>query len=270
MTVGISGARPGLSRRYASETLTPARWRARASGGPPRRVLIVADPTEDLPSAREEGAALRCRCCTPPAYRCASCSVEEATRSRILRELAAGRSTRCTLLVACILRELESCTRRSRLCANDEVLRGSDLDGQGDSSGAGVLQRVRGRAREATRPRPFSSLCACGPARSASPRHSRRWRRQLHRHSGLLATRGRQPVRDQFHTHLVRGDDLGAAILASRRLLHGRELADWADYVHYGSPACATCVTKRSSMTRDEPRRRSRLNAVGFSDNARQ
>jgi hypothetical protein len=78
----------GLSRRYASETLTPARWRARASGGQPRRVLIVADPTDDLPSAREEGAALQ------SLLHAAGVQVrlllgEEATRSRILRELAA-------------------------------------------------------------------------------------------------------------------------------------------------------------------------------------
>jgi hypothetical protein len=85
----------GLSRRYASETLTPARWRARASGGQPRRVLIVADPTEDLPSAREEGAALQSL--LHAGVRCASCSVEKRRAAGSCMSWRPSRSTRYTL-----------------------------------------------------------------------------------------------------------------------------------------------------------------------------
>ena len=160
----------GLSRRYASDTLTPARWRASARAGQPRRVLIVADPTEDLPSAREEGAALQ------SLLHAAGVQVRlllgrQATRNRILRALAAEPLD--ALHFAGHAYFVSSNPAHGGLvCANDEVLRGSDLDGQGDLPAlvffnACEAARVRRRARA-----PFVALPACGHARSASPRHS--------------------------------------------------------------------------------------------------
>jgi CHAT domain-containing protein/pimeloyl-ACP methyl ester carboxylesterase len=224
----------GLSRRYASDTLTPARWRASARAGQPRRVLIVADPTEDLPSAREEGAALQ------SLLHGAGVQVrlllgEQATRSRILRALAAEPLD--ALHFAGHAYFVSSNPAHGGLvCANDEVLRGSDLDGQGDLPAlvffnACEAARVRRRARSSSssphlRSRPVSvaeAFLAGGVANFIGTH----WP-VGDAAAGLFAT--------SLYTRLVGGDDLGTAILASRRLLQARGLADWADYVHYGNP----------------------------------
>ena len=123
------------------------------------------------------------------------------------------------------------------VCANDEVLRGSDLDGQSDLPAlvffnACEAARVRRRAHVRSSPprlqsRPVSvaeAFLAGGVANFIG----------THWPVGDAAA---SLFSTSLYSRLVGGDDLGAAILASRRLLHARELADWADYVHYGNPA---------------------------------
>ena len=48
----------GLSRRYASDTLSVARWREDLAASDPLRVLLIVDPTRDLPGAAAEGEIL--------------------------------------------------------------------------------------------------------------------------------------------------------------------------------------------------------------------
>jgi hypothetical protein len=49
----------GLSRRYTSDTLSVARWRDDHGASDPLRVLLIVDPTRDLPGAAAEGEALQ-------------------------------------------------------------------------------------------------------------------------------------------------------------------------------------------------------------------
>ena len=48
----------GLSRRYATDALSVARWREDLLQDGQLRVLLIVDPTRDLPGAAAEGAAL--------------------------------------------------------------------------------------------------------------------------------------------------------------------------------------------------------------------
>ena len=57
----------GLSRRYRSDGLSVARWRAERAVGERPQVLLVANPTGDLPGADDEGRRLhRCAVATRP------------------------------------------------------------------------------------------------------------------------------------------------------------------------------------------------------------
>jgi hypothetical protein len=234
----------GLSRRYASETLTPARWRALGRPGEPRRVLIVADPTGDLPSAHEEGSVLQAL------LQNAGVEVRmlvgaQATRSRILRALAAD-SLDALHFAGHAYFVGSNPAHGGLICADDEVLRGSDLDGHGDlpalvffnaCEAARVRRRKpvgrrtqpadRSRAKPIARPGPVSvaeAFLAGGVANFIG----------THWPVGDLAAR-RFAI--GLYEALLHQEPLGAAMLRARRLLHAQDSADWADYVHYGNPA---------------------------------
>jgi pimeloyl-ACP methyl ester carboxylesterase len=234
----------GLSRRYASETLTPARWRATERAGEPRRVLIVADPTEDLPSAHEEGAALR-DLLAGAGVRVRTLVGAQATRSRILRALAtepldalhfAGHAYFVSANPA----------HGGLVCAGGEVLRGSDLDGQGDlpalvffnaCEAARVRRRNPAPERSGARRRSGSRVrSGPGPVSVA----------EAFLAGGVANFIGTHwPVGDRsalgfalgLYEALLREEPLGPAVLGARRLLRAKDSADWADYVHYGNPA---------------------------------
>ena len=157
----------GVSRRYASENLTVARWREARIPGERLRVLLVVDPTEDLPGAAAEGAALLPLLAEHRAE-VESLAGAEATRDRLRGLLRSGRFDVLHFAGHGYFdpnRPGES----GLLCAGDEVLRGVDLDGIGDlpalvffnaCEAARVRRRTAARRsppRQATR-RPSTSL----------------------------------------------------------------------------------------------------------------
>jgi pimeloyl-ACP methyl ester carboxylesterase len=220
----------GLSRRYASESLTPARWRAEPPGGQRTRVLVVADPTEDLPSARDEGTALA------QMLRSAGIATEllvgrQATRSRILRELV-SQPLHALHFAGHAYFVSANPAHGGLVCAGDEVLRGSDLDAAGDLPAlvffnACEAARVRrpGRSRP-LRARPVSVAEAflIGGVANFIGTH---W---------PVGDRPAQQFASSFYSTLLTGSSIGAALLRARRTLEALDAADWADYVHYGNP----------------------------------
>jgi pimeloyl-ACP methyl ester carboxylesterase len=234
----------GLNRRYASETLTPARWRATERSGEPRRVLIVADPTGDLPSAHEEGAALQALL--------AGAGIEvrmlvgaQATRSRILRALA-GEPLDALHFAGHAYFVSSNPAHGGLICAGDEVLRGSDLDGHGDlpalvffnaceaarvrrgkPAGRRAQSDGRSRAQPGVRSGPVSvaeAFLAGGVANFIGTH----W---------PVGDRAAQAFALGLYEALLHDEPIGRAMLRARRLLRDRDSADWADYVHYGNPA---------------------------------
>jgi hypothetical protein len=79
----------GLSRRYTSDALSVARWREDRATADTLRVLLIVNPTQDLPGAAAEGSALQQQL----ARRSVTCDVlagRDATRSRIVTALSSG------------------------------------------------------------------------------------------------------------------------------------------------------------------------------------
>jgi hypothetical protein len=224
----------GLSRRYAVEALTAARWRAPPAAGERPRVLVIADPTLDLPSAAEEGVTVAA------ALRDAGVVVEllrgaQATRTRILRVLETQAVDAVHFAGHAFFTSRDP-AQGGLVCARGEILRGSDLDRLGElpalvffnACEAARVRRRGGQTRAAAVPSVRTSVAEAFLAGGVANFIGTHW-----------------PVGDaaagSFSTGLYRrllaGDDLGTAILTSRRRLHDLGLADWADYVHYGNPA---------------------------------
>jgi CHAT domain-containing protein len=226
----------GLSRRYTSDALSVARWREDRAGGDALRVLLIVDPTQDLPGAAAEGSALQ----QLLARRNVTCDVltgREATRTRIVAALGSG-AFDVLHFAGHAFFDASRPESSGLLCAGKEVLRAEHL------GGLGAL--------------PALIFCnACEAARVRRPRRTDRVTvRRVTRQSmtgvaeGLLASGVANfigthwPVGDEaayafshsLYDSLLQGARLGDAVLAGRRQLERIPSIDWADYVHYGSP----------------------------------
>jgi hypothetical protein len=229
----------GLSRRYVSETLTVARWRADRDDDGPLRVLLAVDPTGDLPGASAEGEALqqllRGRGVTFDVLQ-----GREATRPRLLTALKAG-TFDVLHFAGHAYFDASNPAQGGLLCAGREVLRGADLESLATLPAlvfcnACEAARVR---RPATR-RPHPRV----PARWVGARRTMTSVAEAFLAGGVANFLGTHwPVGDEsafafsgeLYTTLLRGDALGDAVLGARRRVAAIPSIDWADYVHYGN-----------------------------------
>jgi hypothetical protein len=256
--VRIGDAHPalgaGLSRRYQSEALTVARWRDDRRADGPLRVLLVVDPTRDLPGAAAEGSALQALFHA----QAATVSVlqgRDATRARILAALGTVGYD-----VLHFAGHASFDARRpgagGLVCAGREVLTGSDLE-----SIAALPALVFCNACEAARVR-----------RGGAGDRARRSRNQRSFAGGgtgigeaflsggvanFLGTHW--PVGDQaarefsqvLYGALLAGESLGDAVLRARRATAALPSLDWADYVHYGNAEFRLVPREASSPPRE-------------------
>jgi len=226
----------GASRRYEAETLTVARWREDRAPGDRLNVLLVANPTEDLPGAAAEASALR-RLLGEGHTTLEVLEGRDATRARILGALSSGDYDVLHFAGHGFFDAAEP-GRSGLICAAEEVLRGADLDGLGNlpalvffnACEAARVRRIsrRSRTQRLFGPRRSSSLAEAFLAGGVANFIGTHW-----------------PVGDeaalQFSTGLYQslldGARLGDAVLAARQRVFASGSIDWADYVHYGSPA---------------------------------
>jgi hypothetical protein len=226
----------GLSRRYVTDALTVARWRDEPRAGSPLRVLLVVNPTLDLPGAAAEGGELQAL------FGGANVCMDvlegrEATRARLLAELAAGTFDVLHFAGHAFFDPADP-GRGGLVCAGEDVLRGSDLRDLGH-----LPTLVFCNACEAARVR----------RRVRLPRSPARWfgmkRTMTGVAEGFLAggvanfLGTHWPVGDEsaaafslvLYEALLGGGTLGDSVLAARRRVETLPSLDWADYVHYGS-----------------------------------
>ena len=228
----------GLSRRYVSDALTVARWRDEPHAGSPLRVLLVVNPTLDLPGAAAEGDRLQAL------FRDANVLMDvlegrDATRARLLGELSAGTFDVLHFAGHAFFDPADP-GRGGLVCAGEDLLRGSDLHDLGHLPtlvfcNACEAARVRKRARSGSTP--------------ARPRWFGTKRTMAGVAEGFLAggvanfLGTHWPVGDEsasafslvLYEALLGGATLGESVLAARRSVEALPSIDWADYVHYGS-----------------------------------
>jgi hypothetical protein len=223
-------ASQGLSRRYAAEGLSVAKWREQRRRAREFNVLLVVNPTGDLPGAVEEGERVAAMLAQLDGAGITAIRGGDATRARLLAEFRSG-DYDAIHFAGHAWFDPAAPASSGILCAGGRVLSGADLAAM-DSVPALV----------------FFNACESGRLRATvNPL------RQLDRSVGFAEAflRGGVanfigtwwPVSDTaasafaaaLYRDLARGKSIGAAMNAARGAVLGLPSADWANYLHYGS-----------------------------------
>jgi hypothetical protein len=230
-------AEKGVSRRYAAENLSVAKWLEERRVGETLDVLLVVNPTEDLPGAERE--AQRIKEVFPQGesrVRITDVARAAATHARLREEFQSGRYD--VIHYAGHASFDPNDRSRSGIECADRVLSGYDLAGVTNLPGLLVFN-------------------ACEAARVRRGKEKKQKKlavtARIDRNVGLAEAflRGGAaqylgtywPVGDSaaadfaraFYGALVQGQAIGKAVQEGRDKIRKAREIDWADYVHYGS-----------------------------------
>ena len=222
----------GTSRRYAAENLSVARWNETRRLGETLELLLVANPTGDLPGAQTEAQRLIQLFAGHPEIRLHVVQGAQATRERLLNDFRSG-AYDVLHYAGHAHFDARQPGRSGIYCAGGEILSGADL------------------ARLESLPAlVFFNACESGRLRG-TPRH--RLRQSLTAVDGLAESFLRGGVANYLGTYwpvgdesamafsstlyagIVEGAPLGAAVNRARAAVRAARSCDWADYLHYGN-----------------------------------
>jgi hypothetical protein len=220
----------GLSRRYAAEGMSVAKWREERRLDRTLRVLLVVNPTGDLPGADDEGERIRGLFDGLEDAELTVMSHGEATRARLLEAFRSGRFDAIHYAGHAYF-DSAAPAASGILCAGGRVLSGSDL---------ASLESV-------------PALVCFNACESGRVRGGGQVSRSLGRSTGFAEAflRGGVasfigtwwPVSDaaaarfaeSLYGALLEGRPVGEAVQAARAAVRASRSGDWANYLHYGS-----------------------------------
>ena len=224
----------GMSRRYATADLVPARFDAARRDQRELGVLLITNPTGDLPGAdaeRERIARILARFKT---VRLTEVGGEAATLARITAEFESGRYD--VIHYAGHAAFDERHPGEGGLALADGELTGTQLSAIGRLPPLVVFNACESaRLRRGTARRRAAIPRSQGIGRNLSLAET------LLRAGVAHYVGTHWPVEDSsatafasvFYAELLRGS-IGRALVKARRAIHARRSADWADYIHYG------------------------------------
>jgi hypothetical protein len=224
----------GLSRRYATADLVPARFDSSRREQRELGVLVIANPTGDLPGADAELERITRIFSKTRAVRVTPVAGDAATVARVTSEFESGRYDVIHYAGHAFFDARSP--GESGLELADGALTGTDL---------AALGRLP--------PLVVFNACESARLRRGGARDTRVQRRiqgmrtnlslaETLLRAGLAHYIGTHwPVADDaaaafaatFYRELLRGT-IGNALVKARRAVHARRSPDWADYVHYG------------------------------------
>jgi hypothetical protein len=223
----------GLSRRYATADLVPARFDAARREQRELGVLVIANPSADLPGADAEGERIAAVLGRVRNLRLTEITRESATLARVTAEFESGRHD-------VIHYAGHAFFDARRPGESGLVLADGELTGAHLASLGRLPPLVVFNACESARLR-RAKVSELARRRSRGMRTNLSLAETLLR-SGVAHYIGTHwPVEDQaatafsatFYRELLRGS-IGSALVKARRAVHARRSPDWADYIHYG------------------------------------
>jgi hypothetical protein len=221
----------GMSRRYMAGDLSIAKWLEQRRREKTLSVLLVANPTNDLPSADAEGRRLEVLAQHHPGVKLKSLRRKQATKPALLKLFQSG-DFDLVHYAGHAFFDAAAPESSGIVCAGGQVLSGREL------SGLGNLPSLV-----------FFNACEAGRIRRG-PSFNLRKRVEVSVGLAEAFLRGGVanyvgtywPVGDDsakafaasFYRDLLAGRSIGDALLAARHELHRLDSIDWADYIHYG------------------------------------
>lgn len=224
---------PGMSRRFLATSSACSRWSTGTVQEARVSILLISNPTGDLPGAAQEAEAIRQALASHSRFRLDNTLREgEATRAAILAKLKSGAFDIVHYSGHAFFDEKhrDSC---GLLCAGDEVLTGKDLAGIARLPFLMMLNACQ------------SARARGGPRRPVTPSAPRTVAETM-LCSGIANFIGTYwPVDDlgastfagRFYGALIENKNLGDAMLSARDAIKTRN--DWANYILYGNPSAS-------------------------------
>jgi pimeloyl-ACP methyl ester carboxylesterase len=224
----------GVSRRYAADNLSVAKWLEQRRYGPQLDVLLVVNPTEDLQGAEDEAKRIESQFPSQSRVRLHKIHGAQATRNALLAAFRSG--TYDVIHYAGHAHFDSEEPSLSGLLCHDGVLTGANLAG---------LSQLPALV--------FFNACESGRVRGGRRAAPDPVRKRIDKNVGLAEAflRGGVanyvgtywPVGDAaasafagaFYGSLIQGDSIGIALNAGRRVVRDLKSVDWVDYLHYGS-----------------------------------
>jgi len=227
----------GLSHRYEAPNLAVAKWLQKRQQGKTLSVLLVVNPTEDLPGAAKEGKRIKELFGALPSSQLHVLTGPEAQRDVLLRCFSSGQYDVVHYSGHAFFDEMNP-ERSGILCAGRDVLSGRDLATLSD-----LPCLVFFNACEAARIRRFDP----DPDPVPIPVRLRRGVgfAEAFLRGGIANYVGTYwPVNDDaaeqfanaFYKKVLEGRTLGDAMLDGRKEVKNAGSVDWADYILYGDP----------------------------------
>jgi hypothetical protein len=235
-------ANAGMSRRYAAEDLPVARFSEKRRNEQRLNVLLVVNPTADLPGADLERERVAKLLANLPQARLTVVEGRAATRARVQAELQSGAYD--LLHYAGHAFFDARAPERSGVRCSDGVLTGADLNALAQLPALMVFNACEsGRVRRGAAARSRSRRAA--PARRALGLRAHTGLAEACLRGGVAHFVGTYwPVGDAaalafaetLYERLVAGAAIGEAVLEGRRAVRSLRSVDWANYIHYGDP----------------------------------
>jgi hypothetical protein len=237
--IPFPAAAGGLSRRYLADNLSVAKWLEHRKYGPRLDVLLIVNPTGDLPGAAEEGRRIQELFGDYTSAVKLEVLEESQARKKVLLELFSSGEYDVVHYAGHAYFDSQNPSHSGILCPGREVLSGADLAGIGNLPAlmffnACEAARVR-KPQDAADPElamPKRILRNVGLAEAFM-------RGGVANYMGTYWPVGDAPAKrfaEVFYNSLLQGNAIGKSLLQARQELLANRWVDWADYVLYGSP----------------------------------
>jgi len=241
-----AGLNGNLSRKYATANISVAKWLHERRAAEELQMLLVVDPTRDLPGAEEEGKRILAMASKNQGIHVTPIIQGEATKRRLAAEFASGKYDIVHYAGHAYFDEANR-SQSGILCAGDQVLSGRDLATLDSLPSLVVFNACEsGRVRSATL-----------PTRMAAPRANAKKQTagldelvdrnvslaEAFLRGGVGAFVGTYwPVgdsaaatfADKFYSKILASGSIGESLHEARQALFDAKEPDWANYIHYG------------------------------------
>jgi hypothetical protein len=228
----------GVSRRYVADHLSVARWLEERRQDTVLNMLLVVNPTQDLPGAEKEGQRVREILGAEPAVRIDVLRGKDATRPALERAFRSGKYD-VVHYAGHAFFDPRDPGASGILCAGKVVLSGRDLVGLGNlpalvffnACEAGRVRRAPARGTPGAPTIKERIDTSVGFAEAFL-------RGGVANYVGTYWPVGDDPAKlfaERFYKGLMKGESISAALVASRQVVWETGSVDWADYIHYGN-----------------------------------